>query len=132
MKRVSNFSYLEQSTMKQHYIYVCAVALLSACAHFNAEQPVSFLGDPAPDAAATQTIVIGPDTKWVNVTGGDIVKFVVAGKSFAWAFNVAASVDNFDLSRVAPPGVLNRRVDAYVAPDPRYLGGNGGEREAAK
>ena len=115
--------------MKQHYIHACAVALLSACAHFDTEPPVSFLGDPAPDAAATQTIVIGPDTKWVNVTGGDIVKFVVDGKSFAWAFNVAATVDRFDLSRVAPAEVLERRVDVYVAPDPRYLGGGGEDRD---
>lgn len=116
----------------KHSIHFSAVVLLTACAHFNAEQPVSFFGDPAPNAAATQTIVIAPDTKWVNVTGGDTVKFVVDDKSFAWAFNVATGVSNFDLSRVAPPGMLNRRVDAYVAPDPKYMGGDGDERDAGR
>lgn len=109
--------------MKQAHIPFCAVAVLCACAQFNAEPALSFLGDPAPDAAATQTIEIRPDTKWVNVTGGEIVKFVVDGKSFSWAFNVGTGVSRFDLSRVAPPGVLSRPVFVYLAPDPRYIGG---------
>ncbi|HEY0845867.1 MAG TPA: CzcE family metal-binding protein [Noviherbaspirillum sp.] len=104
------------------------VVLLSACSTFGTEPPVSFLGDPAPVSAATGNIVIGPDTTWVNVTGGDTIRFEVDGKSFAWTFNVARGISRFDLSRVAPPGVLNRRVDAYVAPDPRYIGGDSEDR----
>lgn len=109
--------------MNRYFIPFCAVALLSACAHFNAEPPSRLLGDPAPDTAATQTIEIRPDTKWVNVTGGDIVKFVVGNKTFAWAFNVGIGVSRFDLSRVAPPGVLDHPVFVYLAPDPKYMGG---------
>lgn len=114
--------------MNWHRVPFCAVVVLSACAHFNAAPPVKLLGDPAPDAAATQSIEIRPDTKWVNVTGGDIVKFVVGGQSFAWAFNVGTGVSHFDLSRVAPPGVLGRPVFVYLAPDPRYIGGGDGDR----
>ncbi|HYD59135.1 MAG TPA: CzcE family metal-binding protein [Noviherbaspirillum sp.] len=111
--------------MKLPASQIVAVILLSACGHLNPDVPTSFLGDPAPVEAAGSTIVIQPDTKWVNVTGGDIVRFDVAGKSFAWAFNVAAGVTNFDLAKVAPPGVLNRPLQAYVAPDPKYMGGDG-------
>lgn len=114
--------------MNQHRIPICAVVLLSACAHLNEERAVSLLGDPAPETAATQTIEILPDTRWVNVTGGDIVKFIVGGKSFAWAFNVGTGVSRFDLSRVAPAGVLQRQVFVYLAPDPRYIGGRDGDR----
>jgi len=42
------------------------------------------LGDPAPAAAANRTIVITPATKYVNVEGGQTVKFVVGGKTFTW------------------------------------------------
>ncbi len=115
--------------MKLPAIHIAAAALLSACGHLNSEVPTSFLGDPAPVEAASATIVIHPDTKWVNVTGGDIVRFDVDGKSFAWAFNVAAGVSNFDLARVAPPGILTRPLQAYVAPDPKYMGGNGDRSE---
>lgn len=113
--------------MKHLLITSVVVALLSACAHRNIEAPITFLGDPAPLSAATETIVIRPDTKYVNVTGGDTVRFVTGDKSFAWTFNVARTINSFDLSRVAPPGMLDHRVEAYVAPDPRYLGGGGGE-----
>lgn len=111
--------------MKPVFPCVLVVALLSACTHRNVDWPVAFLGDPAPVTAATKTVVIRPDTRWVNVTGGDIVKFVVGDKSFAWAFNVATGVSHFELNRVAPPGVLAQRVEAYVAPDPKYLGSDG-------
>jgi hypothetical protein len=101
----------------------CAIGLLAACASI-APGP-QLLGDPAPVAAATRTIVIEPDTRWVNVTGGDIVKFVAGDKTFAWNFDVSSAISSFDLNRVAPPGTLNHQVTAYVAPDPRYIGGDG-------
>jgi hypothetical protein len=111
--------------MKQSLVPFIAVALLSACAYQPAERPISFLGDPAPLGAETATIVIQPNTKWVNVTGGDTIKFVTGDKAFAWAFNVATSVKSFELNRVAPPGMLDHRVIAYVSPDPKYMGGDG-------
>lgn len=118
--------------MRQLFIHSIVVALLSACALQNPEWPVAFLGDPAPISATTKTIAIRPDTKWVNVTGGDIVRFDAGGKSFAWVFNVARGVHSFDLNRVAPPGMLDHRVTAYVAPDPRYIGGGGRDRSTGR
>lgn len=116
----------------KHLFFCAQVLLLSACAYQNSERPIALLGDPAPPAAATKSILIQPDTKWVNVTGGDIVKFVVGEKTFAWAFNVASNVDAFELNRVAPPGILDHRVVAYVAPDPRYIGGDGKDNDRSK
>ncbi|MDO9420193.1 MAG: CzcE family metal-binding protein [Herminiimonas sp.] len=86
------------------------------------EPRFDLLGNPAPSNAATRTIVITPETKWVNVEGGEIINFVVGDKSFGWDFFVGSTVSSFDLSRVAPPGVLNRRIEAYVSPDPKYRG----------
>lgn len=114
--------------MKHQYLFstVISVALSAATlSSFAATPRIDLLGDPAPATAATRTIAITPDTRYVNVTGGDIVNFVVGDKSFAWVFNVGANVSSFDLKRVAPPGVLNKTVMAYVAPDPRYIGGGG-------
>ena len=100
-------------------------ALFSGCA---TEPRADLLGAPGTASAATKTIVIMPSTKSVNVTGGDIVNFIVGDKSFAWAFNVGNSVSSFELNRVAPPGILNQQVQAYVAHDPKYIGG--GERSS--
>ncbi len=70
--------------MKQIIIPLLSLVLLSACAIQRAEVPVSFLGDPIPEFAAEKTIEILPETKWVNVTGGENIKFVIGDKSFSW------------------------------------------------
>jgi hypothetical protein len=100
---------------------IVALALLSAGVGCSAVTPrPDLLGQPAPPSAATRTIAITPATRWVNVTSGDTVNFVVDGKAFAWSFMVAPTVATFDLNQVAPPGVLGRELRVYVAPDPRY------------
>ena len=78
-------------------------------------------GDPVPDSAATKTIVIDSGTQYVNVTGGEVIKFVDGGKSFAWNFDGPYGYA-FELNRVAPAGVLDHRVMAYVDPDPLMNG----------
>jgi hypothetical protein len=98
-----------------------AALLTAACASPDGSMVRrDFLGDPAPVSAATRTIVITPDTRYVNVVGGDIVKFVVGDKSFAWHFDGAQHVAPFDLSQTAPPGILDHKVTAYVEPNPLY------------
>jgi hypothetical protein len=82
---------------------------------------LALLGQPAPAAAAERTIVITPDTRYVNVEGGETVRFVVGERVFAWSFDGALTVDAVDLKRIVPAGVVTNKVIAYVAPDPRYL-----------
>jgi hypothetical protein len=104
-----------------------AFALLSACASRSGIAPrADLLGQPAPPSAATYTIPITPGTRWVNVTGGDTVRFVVGDKAFAWNFTVSPIVSSFELNRVAPPGLLDHKVRAYVAPNPFYYEGGWG------
>ena len=81
---------------------------------------ITLLGDPASPASASRTIAIYPDTRYVNVTGGEVVKFTVGDKSFAWNFNGRPT--SFDLNAVAPPGVMDHKVKAYIAPNPLYGG----------
>ena len=75
-------------------------------------------GGAATVSMVTRTIVIQPDTAYVNVTGGEVIRFDVAGKSFVWNFNGTRS--SFDLGLIAPAGLLGRKVTAYVAPNPMY------------
>lgn len=83
---------------------------------------IDLLGNAAPSTAATRTIVITPETKWVNVEGGEIINFIVGDQSFGWDFYVGFTVSSFDLKLVAPPGLLQRSIIAYISPDPRYRG----------
>jgi len=89
-----------------------------------AEQPRAFLGKAAPEqSSADKVIVITDATRYVNVTGGQTVRFVVGDRSFTWCFQTgSAHVVPFDLERIAPQGVLPHHVVAYVADNPLYQG----------
>ncbi|MEN3295636.1 MAG: hypothetical protein V7642_4889 [Burkholderiales bacterium] len=100
---------------------VLTAALSTACA--TRTTYVDLYGDPAPASAGQRTIVIGPGTRYVNVEGGEIIRFVAGGKEFGWNFYVARGISNFRLNDVAPSGVLDHEVQAYISPDPRYIGG---------
>ena len=99
---------------------VLALTLSLSALSSMAATPLKLLGDPAPAAVADRTITITPDTKYVNVEGGQTVKFDVGGKTFAWDFD--GPVTSFDLNRVAPPDLLDHMVTAYVSPNPLYMG----------
>ncbi len=117
--------------MKTHHI-LSAIVALTATAALAASTPASpstapaslaFVGRAAPAAAAERTIVVKPDTKYVNVTGGSTVRFVVGDQSFTWSFQTgSAHIGTFDLSLLAPAGALNHPVLVYVADDPLYQG----------
>lgn len=110
--------------MKRIFISLFAAVLLSACAAQRGELPVSFLGSSIPETAAEKTIEIHPETKWVNVDGGETYRFVIGDKAFGWAFDAPFGPSSFDLQRVAPPRLLNRPVTTYVKPDPKYNRGD--------
>ena len=97
-----------------------AVAPAGVCAAAAALR-TDLIGEPAPLSAANRTIVIQPNTKWVNVTGGEVVKFVVGNNAFAWNLDGADHAGGFDLNQIAPRGILSQRVRAYLAPDPTYI-----------
>lgn len=84
---------------------------------------VDLYGQAAPPSAATRTIVITPGTRYVNVEGGEVIRFVVGNKEFGWHFNGAIMIRSFSLNDVAPPGTLDHPVEAFVAPDPKYIDG---------
>lgn len=75
-------------------------------------------GSAATVAMVTRRIVIKPEMSYVNVTGGEVIRFDVGGKSFVWNFNGTRS--SFDLGLIAPAGLLARKVTAYIAPNPLY------------
>lgn len=97
---------------------VLFAALLSSC---STTVPSDRLGSAAPPSAAMYEIAIGPETRHVNVLRDDIVTFVVGSKSFTWSFN-DPQFWPVELSRVAPAGVLDHAVIAYISPFRRYFG----------
>ncbi len=86
-----------------------SAASLSAVAMTDADR----YGEAASPAAAEHTIVIRPNTRWVNVNHGEIVKFVANGQEFAWDFD--GLPQSFDLKQVAPQGAIDHNVRVYIA-----------------
>ncbi|HWV63352.1 MAG TPA: CzcE family metal-binding protein [Oxalicibacterium sp.] len=103
----------------------CLAISLSACASWGELPPTHLLGQQVDDAAATQVVVIHPETRWANIESGQIVRFIVEGKTgnktFTWAFNNSQEITSFDLNRVTPPGLLDHRVTIYLTRDPKYI-----------
>ncbi|MDR3481475.1 MAG: CzcE family metal-binding protein [Burkholderiaceae bacterium] len=101
--------------MKMKILIAGAASVMLAAATLPAVAGNNLLGDRVEPTAASRTVVIGADTAYVNVTGGDVVKFVVGDKTFAWAFNGPSNIGEIDLNKIAPAGALDHAVKVYVA-----------------
>ncbi|MGV8900444.1 MAG: CzcE family metal-binding protein [Burkholderiaceae bacterium] len=76
---------------------------------------VDLYGNAIPVEAATRQITLTPSTKWINVTRGESVNFIVGGKSFAWNFYTLRSETSFDLATIAPKDINVQQIRVYVA-----------------
>jgi hypothetical protein len=115
------FVLVSKSAMKTTSLVRAVLALaptVSALSSIAAPPRLDLVLDPAPATAAGRTIAITPDTSYVNVQGSEVVRFDVGGRSFAWRFDGPVNVVSFDLARVAPSGMLDHAVTAYVSPNP--------------
>jgi hypothetical protein len=82
------------------------------------------IGAPVEGPSFDRKVLIGTNTRSVNVDGGEVVRFVVrepdgADRSFTWHFDTARETVG-DLSKLAPAGILSRPVRVVVGPNPRY------------
>jgi hypothetical protein len=98
-----------KTLVKAVAVLALSAASLSAFALTNADR----YGETASPATAERTIVIGPNTRSVNVSHGEVVKFVANGQEFAWDFDGVPQ--SFDLKKVAPQGALDHDVRVYIA-----------------
>ena len=79
-------------------------------------------GMPAMGGYADCTIEIGDSTRYVNVSNGQTVRFVIGAQSFSYTFNALGNVNALQLSEIAPAGLAVPDVRIYLAPNPLYLG----------
>jgi hypothetical protein len=95
----------------------------------SAFTPGSPMGQVVPLTGAMRTIPIDAKTKYVNVTAHETIRFVDNGNVFAINFSSSSATTSafvpsvFDLSQIAPAGVVDHKVRVYVAPDPLYVSG---------
>src|SRR5258706_8714383 len=107
--------------MKTKLFVPAALALALGFASLSASASVLY-GDVVPAADATRTVVIDSNTKWVNATDMETVKFASNGQQFAVEFDGLRNA--FPLESIAPQGSLDHHVEVYVAPAPgEHAGG---------
>ena len=106
--------------MKNTFTVTIAAVGLVACLSAAAQGTGSiFWGSPVPVAQAGRTIVINPDTRWVNVAQGETIRFVAGSIEFSWRFD-GPDARSFDLAQVAPAGAVPGSITVYVAGIPRH------------
>lgn len=95
---------------------VAALALSAASLSAVALTHADRYGEVASPAAVERTILVEPNTRWVNVKHGEIVKFVASGQEFAWNFD--GMLNSFDLKEIAPQGAIVQdvRVSIEISP----------------
>lgn len=101
--------------MKTKLLVPAALALALGFASLSASATLLY-GDTVPAADATRTVVINGNTRWVNATDMETVKFDSNGQQFAVDLDGLRSA--FPLERIAPQGALNHHVEVYVHPTP--------------
>jgi heavy-metal resistance protein CzcE len=90
-----------------------ALTLSAASLSANALTTGDLYGEPANGSYAERTIVVTPQTRFINVTRGEVVNLKVGSEEFAWDFDGVARP--FELSKIAPTGALDHEVRVYVS-----------------
>ncbi len=93
--------------------------VLSSTVCAQTPAPTFLFGSPADAQVVGRVVTLQPDTRWVNVEQGEVVRFVSGSTRFAWRFD-GRDGRSFDLQSVAPPGALTRAVTVYVARTPGH------------
>lgn len=112
-------------TLRTHFRSLAFISALAASGTVLANHPSANpnWGTSVHDGTADRTIQLSGNMNWVNVTGGETIRFVLDGKSFTWRFDTYDASPTFDLGKIAPAGILgNRAIRVYVSPDPQYIG----------
>jgi hypothetical protein len=100
-----------------------ALTLSAASVSAFALTPGDLYGEAASgDYSAERTIVVTPQTKYINVAHGEIVNLKVGDKEIAWNFDGLAGRP-FELSMIAPD--VDHKVTVYVETEQQRDGGFG-------
>lgn len=95
-----------------------AMSPLAALAHTHGGLNAP-LGHAVPAAAASRTILIGADTRYINVAQGETVTFERYGKQFTWQFDTLRE-GRIVFGAIAPEDMAQSQLAIYVGADPVY------------
>lgn len=117
---------MSHSNLKHTCLLAFCIAAASLTASAQSSVPASVpasgarYGQLAPANATRKEIIVTPATKWVNVTDGETVRFVVGDQRFTWHVETYPNTTHFDLAAIAPRELDVGKVVVYVASNPLY------------
>jgi len=91
-----------------------AFALSAASFTASAKLNTDLLGTVVQSAGAERTVAVDSIVSHVTVQQGETVTFVSNGQTFTYRFDGAVS--SFDLSNIAPAGMVDHKVRIQVEP----------------
>jgi hypothetical protein len=106
--------------MNKFLISILFAAAAGAAGAAGPTNTAADYGTAVASGPASQRITVGPDTRSVNVTDGDVVEFVIGGQSYLWHFQTFPNVNILTLDQIIPAA---RGVKVYVARNPLYKNG---------
>jgi hypothetical protein len=113
-----------ENIMKVFAPVFAALTLSAASVSAFALSDGDLYGQPAESGyTPDRTIVVTPSTKYINVAHGDIVKLKIGDQEMTWNFDGVTRP--FDLSKIAPQGALDHKVEVYVETNMPRDGGFG-------
>lgn len=87
----------------------------------QAASPALDYGTVASDAGASGRVIeVTPETRYLNVTNGEVVTIRVGDANFTWQVNAAPNVDAVPLAGILPAGTPVTGAWVYIAPGEHY------------
>jgi Cu/Ag efflux protein CusF len=110
-----------ETLKKRSLAFTLAIAAGAAAHAAGPAGTAADFGSPAARAAG-RVIDVTPQTRYINVTQGEVVTLRMGEQTLNWQVGTYPNVNSFPLSRIAPEAAAGK-VTVYVAADPAYQNG---------
>jgi len=71
-------------------------------------------GEATQPTGNARKIKVNASTTYVDVKTGETITFIIDGKSFTRKFDGTTIKSKFELSKIAPEGILNHEITIYI------------------
>ena len=105
--------------MKMFFGLVALSGLLAGLPAVAQDAANRLLGTAVAAAQAQRTVTVAPDTRSVNVSAGESIRFVVGTSEFGWKFDGPAP-RAIDLRSIAPATAVSTPVTVYLTAAPGH------------
>jgi hypothetical protein len=108
--------------LSHHALLIVGTVLATRACAMDISESEPQNGSARSDAAPERTIVVEPNTKYINVANGETVKITAGAQNFNWSVNTGPNVQTVELKEIAPPQFPADGIRVYVSRGRGYFG----------